>query len=278
MEMNNPNASNYNLRMTNGAQDNLPKHERPLRIKLGGVANAPVSVPKTEVALPAHMPKPMLHLPRHEQVESKMSASEAQAKQPARGNNVFINVNIYFSKSLAELTIAKLNEEAKEQQIPRSVPPQQTQAPHAEALRKSQEEGITPLRLLNRPIDSIRVPKPLPGPSNQISSLFDNSRSSDAENYVSLRKREPNEIKCACHHLHVNDNVKISRFSYKSQLRKIRARWAKVQGDFPIVFKRKLARFEDDSESVSINEIVDFSKKLIQPDCENDLFVVGEQY
>ena len=277
MESKNPNGPNYNLRLSSHALESLPKHERPLRIKLGALNNSLAFAPKAEE------PQPALNLrappadPKVDAAEQK-SQVDAEARPPRQGNNVYINVNIFFSKGMPDVALSKPTAEEKGPVTRKSGPGAQNPQQGQENNRKSQEESISPLRLVGRPVDQVKPVKPVNGPSNQISSLFENSQSSDHEHFSPLRKREPSEIKCACHHLHVNDNVKISRFSYKSQLRKIRVRWAGLAGDFPIVFKRKLARFEDDSESVSINEIVDFSKKLIQPEGENDIFEMGEQF
>lgn len=277
MESRNLNGPNYNLRLSSHALESLPKHERPLRIKIGAINN-PLA-PKVEESLPAqNLPAPPSN-PKVVGPEQKCPA-DADAR-PARGNNVYINVNIFFSKGVPDIALGKPPAEEKEPAVRKGGPVAPAQAQNQENVRKSQEESASPLRLFNRPVEQVKPVKPVSGPSNQISSLFENSRSSDHNehaDFAPLRKREAKEIKCACHHLHVNDNVKISRFSYKSQLRKIRVRWAGLVGDFPIVFKRKLARFEDDSESVSINEIVDFSKKLIQPEGENDIFGMGEHF
>lgn len=264
METRIPNGPNYNLRLSELALSNLPKHERPLRIRMGEAANSAPQAPAQVGAVPA----PSIH--RIDSPQEQVAPEPAAATRLA-GNNVYINVNIFFSKNMPELGLNKPIAEQNAVEQRRVVVPQQTAAINVESLRKSQEDDNTPLRIANRPSEHAKPPMPVPVEPNHIASLFDNSNNSEVEPYEMLRKRELVDVKCACHHLHVNDNVKISRFSYKSQLRKIRNKWADKSCDFPIIFKRKLARFEDDNMSVSINEIVDFSKKQIQPEAENDL-------
>lgn len=279
MEVNNSNSPTCNLRLTDTALENLPKYERPLRIKLGATNNPLTSIPKTEIL---YAVQNKINPPIASNVENSepVRQIESNPRSMTSGNNVYINVNIFFSKNLSDILNSK--PQAEEKPTINKINVNQSDAqPNIENHQKTQQEFQLPLRIIDHPVKNIKPIKPLRssnGHSNQMSSLFDNSQLSDNENYSPLHKRELNEIKCACHHLHVNDNVKLSRFSYKSQLRKIKVRWAGLNGDFPIVFKRKFMRFEDDCENISINEVVDFSRKLIQPDCENDIFGVGEHF
>lgn len=269
MELQKSNAPHYNLRQTTYPSDDLPKHERPLRIKLGGTSIDTATLPRPADHKETAVTKP--------ESQNAVPIDITDDKPTPHSNNVYINVNIFFSKSLPSGMPAQPNPVQKAQHINGVDLCQQTPLVRAEAHRNVQDVSKPQLQLIGLPSEHVISSKMLSVP-NKITSLFENSRSSDADNYAELRKRETTEIKCACHHLHVNDNVKISRFSYKSQLRKIRNKWNKAATDFPIIFKRKVARIEDEDDSLSINEIVDFSKKLIQPDCENDFFGISAQF
>lgn len=256
--------------------DSLPKHERPLRIKLGGIKEIGMEMqPKEET----HKEEPaFLNQNQKQSTPDSEQLLEPDSKETSKRSNVYVNVNIFYAKNLAALggrvsysgnRIFDMGTNGTEQPELRL---------NFENHKKSQEEVSNSLRQFDLPLQQPKPVHPMMDSKARISALFDSSQNSDQINNQMLRKRDPNDIRCACHHLHVNDNVKLARFSFKSQLRKIRVRWAGANGDFPIVFKRKLMRVDDECESVSINEVVDFSNKLIQPDCEGNLFGLNEHF
>ena len=271
MNTNNYNGPDYNNNYSEKVLGDLPKHERPLKIKLGSIKNSGVAFPK-----PVLTQYQLNNLPSTENLNRNIVETEknieTSTNEQKKGNNVYVNVSIYFAKNIQGIGTPNPSPPHNFLNNPDIIPNQPTLQLNPENHRKSREEPNPPSITPNQPIQQVKPIKSITIENNQFTSLFENSQDSDVDTTPKLHKRDLNEIKCACHHLHTSDKIKLSRFSYKSQMRRIKLRWTGLPGDFPIIFKKKFMRFYEDCESVSVSEVIDFSNKLIQPDAEFDLF------
>lgn len=85
-------------------------------------------------------------------------------------------------------------------------------------------------------------------------------------NDVLLKKRDHISKKCNCAKNNAYEDQFIFDAFYDQQLLKIKFFWRGTNLNYPFTFKKKVMRYYVDTEELSVNEIIDYSKKLIQAD------------
>lgn len=111
-----------------------------------------------------------------------------------------------------------------------------------------------PITRTHLPKQTSQIPKPL--------NPLNNSHHED----TLLRKREKIDKNCNCKTNHNCEDQSVFNTLYDQQLLKIKFFWRRTNPNYPFVFKKKVLKYYVDTDEISVSEVVDYSKKIIQAD------------
>ena len=78
-----------------------------------------------------------------------------------------------------------------------------------------------------------------------------------------LQKRHKMGENCKCSKKHAFEDQFVFDTLYDQQLLKIKFFWRGTNPNYPFVFKKKMMKYYVDTDEVSVNEVIDYSKKII---------------
>lgn len=93
-----------------------------------------------------------------------------------------------------------------------------------------------------------------------------NNPKGEPNNDMLLKKRDHISKKCDCAKKNAYEDQFIFDALYDHQILKIKFFWSGTNLNYPFTFKKKVLRYYVDTEELSVNEIIDYSKKLIHAD------------